>query len=214
MSNYTLTHGSHANREEGMCLMEAVAYLAGEPHTYAPECACPVLTEYAIVINDAMGDGPNGDALRARYLHDLAPMLVGSRSTPDVEQARAYVLADHAVRIFAPLALDSAGLGDEAAKLRSLDAVVDKQTAAKASEAVEASMPVEWSSSAMAWVLSPHSGAQAALAAMNATNAAACAAEAAYAAKSAGRASAAAGARTAAWGAARQALVKALEAAP
>ena len=120
MREYTLTHGSHATRDDGMCLMEAVAYLAGEPHTDAPACACPVLTAYAVRINDAMGTGFDGDALRARYLHDLAPMLVGSRSTPDVEQARAYVLADHAVRVIAPLALESAGLDGEAARLRTI----------------------------------------------------------------------------------------------
>ena len=134
MSEYTLTHGSHATRDEGMCLMEAVAYLAGEPHTDAPACACPVLTTYAIAINDAMGKGSYGDALRARYLHDLAPMLVGSKSTPEVKRARAYVLTDHAVRVFAPLALDSAGLGDKAEELRSLGAVVDQASASTAQD--------------------------------------------------------------------------------
>ena len=215
MSDYPLTHGSHATREEGTCLMEAVAYLAGEPHTDAPECACPVLTAYAVRINDAMGEGPDGDALRARYLHDLAPMLVGSRSTPEVEQARAFVLIDHAVRVFAPLALESAGLHDEARRLRALGAVVGEQSARAAEEAANAAEDAAWAARA-AWTAK-----NAAWAARAATNAAANAAEdAAWAAGAAARAADAAAraadavAEKAAWDAARAALVAALEAAP
>ena len=196
MSDYKLTYGSHTNREDGMCLMEAVAYLAGEPHTDAPACACPMLTAYAVALNDAMGTGPDGDALRARYLHDLAPMLVGSRSTPDVERRRAFVLADHAVRVIAPLALESAGLGDEAAKLRALDAVVDEQSADAAA----------W---AAAWAAGDAGAARVAWAAGWACRwAASCDADSAV------EAAADAAARSAAWAAARSALVAALEAAP
>jgi hypothetical protein len=207
MSDYKLTYGSHTNREDGMCLMEAVAYLAGEPHTDAPACACPMLTAYAVALNDAMGTGPDGDALRARYLHDLAPMLVGSRSTPDVERRRAFVLADHAVRVIAPLALESAGLGDEAAKLRALDAVVDEQSADAAA----------WAAARSAWAAARTAARAAAWAARAAAwaagDAGAAADDAAWAAAwAAGDAGAAAD--DAAWAAARSALVAALEAAP
>ena len=191
MSDYKLTYGSHTNREDGMCLMEAVAYLAGEPHTDAPACACPMLTAYAVALNDAMGTGPDGDALRARYLHDLAPMLVGSRA-PEVEQARAFVLADYAVRVFAPLALDAAGLGDKAADLRALNAVVDEQSAWDAGAAADDA------ADAAAWA---------------AGDAGAAADDAAWAAAR-GAGDAGAAADDAAWAAARSALVAALEAAP
>jgi len=100
---YTLKHGVHKTRADGMCLMEAVAFLAGEEHSDAPACACPVLTDFAVGINDAMGEGRFGDAYRAKYLHDLAPLLVGSRAD-GLRQVRGQVLADHAQRVFAPLA--------------------------------------------------------------------------------------------------------------
>jgi len=214
MTDYTLTYGPHATREDGTCLMEAVAYLAGEPHTDAPACACPVLTAYAAALNDAMGFGPEGDALRARYLHDLAPMLVGSHSTPKAEQARAYVLADHAARVVAPLALESAGLRGEAATLRALEPVIDDVSARTAARAAEAA------AEAAAWVAKEAARAAegaawvAAWAAARAARGAAEAAaeEAAWVAKEAARAAEEA-AEAAAWVAARQALVAALEAA-
>ena len=209
MSDYTLTYGSHRTREDGMCLMEAVAYLAGEPHTDAPMCACPILTTYAIALNDAMGQGPDGDALRAQYLYDLAPMLVGSRSTPDVEQARTYVLIDHAIRVFAPLALESAGLDGEAARLRALGAVIDQRSAWSASEdASRAASAAARVTATAGWATAAACAAYAAARATArggwATDGAAWAAAAAWAADDA----------AAAWAAARAALVAALEAAP
>ncbi len=44
--------GSHGSREDGMCVMECVAYIAGEEHTDQPACACPLITQLAIWVND------------------------------------------------------------------------------------------------------------------------------------------------------------------
>jgi hypothetical protein len=126
---YVLTYGKHATREQGMCLLEAVAYIAGEPHNDTPECACGVLAAYGRSLNDVMGEGPEGDALRDRYLGDIAPLLVGTRSTPEVERRRAYLLADRAVRVIAPMALEAVDLHDHAATLRALAPVTDAATA-------------------------------------------------------------------------------------
>lgn len=208
MSDYTLTYGQHATREDGMCLMEAVAYLAGEPHTDAPACACPVLTTFATCINDAMGKGSDGDALRARYLHDLAPMLVGSRSTPEVEQARAYVLADHAVRVLTSFALESAGLHGEAKRLRTLGAVIDKPSAEAAAEAAD---KAAWAAVRFATRVAEDADARAVWAARAAAEAAAWAAGDADAIWAVWANEDADGA---VWAAARAALVAALEAAP
>ena len=98
-----LTCGAHATREDGLCLMEAVALLGGEEHTDKPVCACPVLSAFGRRLNDGMGRGPKGDALRAKYLADLAPRLVGTRSTPEVELRRVFIFADGAVRVLAPI---------------------------------------------------------------------------------------------------------------
>ena len=137
-TNMNLTHGSHHTRADGLCLMEAVAMLGGEDHTAAPGCACPVLSAFGRRLNDEMGIGAQGDALRAKYLADLAPRLVGTRSTPEVEIRRALVFADGAVRVLAPLALEAAGLCDAAATLRALSPVVSRDTAANAANAANA----------------------------------------------------------------------------
>ena len=135
LMNLTLTHGSHDTPEDGMCLMEAVAFMAGEPHTDEPECACPVIAAYARNLNDQMGEGAEGDALRAKHLAPLATKLVGTRSTPEVERKRAFYFADRAVRLFAPSALEAAGLTEEAETLRSLPEIGDEQTAEAAGTA-------------------------------------------------------------------------------
>jgi len=56
LERLTLMKGSHAAREAGMCALEVVAYIAGEPHSDHPACACPVLTSYVIGLNDAWDD--------------------------------------------------------------------------------------------------------------------------------------------------------------
>lgn len=185
----TLSHGSHDTPEDGLCLMEAVAFLAGEAHSDHPECACPVLASYARTLNDRMGAGEEGDALRAEHLLPLAQKLVGTRSTPEVERRRAYFLADRAVRLFAPLALEAAGFTERADALRALPEIVDEQTAEAAKPTREA---VAW----VAWV---------------ADAADASAAAAAYAAESAYAARAARAAEAAAWEQAAKVLAEACE---
>lgn len=47
-----LSRGSHSSPQDGMCIMECVAYIAGEKHTDRPKCACSYLTGFAIKLND------------------------------------------------------------------------------------------------------------------------------------------------------------------
>jgi len=110
-----LAFGSHASREDGMCLMEAVAYVAGEPHTDRPKCVCPVLAAFGRAWNDSLSDED-----RQRLLRPFVPRLVGTRSTPEVEQRRAFMAADWAVRVAAPVWLRVAGLNDAAGSLEAL----------------------------------------------------------------------------------------------
>jgi hypothetical protein len=128
-TNLTLSFGSHKTREKGMCTMEAVAFLAGEEHSDRPQCTCPVLAAYARTLNDYMGKGPEGDVLRNKYLLPLTKKLIGTRSTPEVEIKRAFFFADKAVRLFAPLALETARCTEMAETLRALPKIVDQQTA-------------------------------------------------------------------------------------
>src|SRR5690606_8813913 len=53
-----LMKGSHRRREDGVCAMELVAWIAGEPHSDAPRCACPVLTAFVTHLNDTLDDEP------------------------------------------------------------------------------------------------------------------------------------------------------------
>jgi hypothetical protein len=140
LADITLEYGSHRNRKAGMCAMEAVAFLANEPHSDAPECACPVVASLIRRFNDRLPD----DETRTRLLKPLLVKLVGSRSTPEVERKRAYLAADWAVRECTPLALESAKLPDEAAKLRALPPLVDAESARVGKKAARAAQKVAW----------------------------------------------------------------------
>ena len=125
LETITLKKGNHATREVGVCAMEAVAWLAGESHTDNPECACPVISRNITTLNDRMPD----DATRNKYLLPLIGGLIGSRLGRAVEIKRAFVAADYAVRVFAPLSLEACGLKKEAATLRKLKQIVDGKSA-------------------------------------------------------------------------------------
>lgn len=79
----TLRGGSH-HEQDAMCVMEAVAYVAGEEWSDHPQCACPIITNAAIRLNDSI----NWDAQRDALLRPLIPLLIGTRSTPAIEKKR------------------------------------------------------------------------------------------------------------------------------
>lgn len=80
-----LRSGSHLIEQDAMCVMEAVAYVAGEEWSDHPQCACPIITNAAIRLNDSI----SWDAQRDALLRPLIPLLIGTRSTPAVEKRRA-----------------------------------------------------------------------------------------------------------------------------
>ena len=49
-----LTVGNHNKREDGVCIMEAVAWAANEPHSDLPSCTDRVISRCAQVLNDRM----------------------------------------------------------------------------------------------------------------------------------------------------------------
>jgi hypothetical protein len=134
VNDIVILRGEHKTREEGMCAMELVAYLAGEEHSDHPRCACPVLAGAARGLNDRIRD----DAKRTRIMLPVAEALVGSRRDAATEQRRAYRLTDFAVRVAAPAALDAVGYTEDAARLRALSPIVDPDTARTASDAANA----------------------------------------------------------------------------
>jgi len=127
LKSFTFGKGSHPTRDDGMCLMEAVAFLANEPHSDAPACACPVITRLGICLNDAADD-----EFRQTILADLPWRIVGTRSPGEIEQKRAFMAADWAVRFVAPKLLRRAGLVAEACKLETLPEIDSKGAAGAA----------------------------------------------------------------------------------
>jgi hypothetical protein len=112
LENIRLKFGGHQFREDGLCAMEAVAYLAGEPHSDCPVCTCPILAAYVRSLNDGMDDETR------QLLKPYILRLIGTNN--DKEQERAELLVWAAVTEFAPLALEQAGLKDHADKLRNI----------------------------------------------------------------------------------------------
>ena len=74
--NLPLKSGGHKNFKDGMCVMEAVAFVAGEPWSDSPECASPVIAAFLRQYNDRL---PN-DAVRTELLGPLVEKLVGSKA--------------------------------------------------------------------------------------------------------------------------------------
>jgi hypothetical protein len=87
-----LRRGAGGDYKNGLCFMEAAAWLAGEEATDKPECACPVLGTYGILINDHMSD-----ATRQKLL-PLAYEMAGTRDQAS-EEKREKFLAKHTRRM-------------------------------------------------------------------------------------------------------------------
>ena len=130
-----LSRGSHEEFNRGMCVMEAVSYVAGEPWSEAPQCACPVITNFLMNWNDTLPD-----ADRTRLLRPLIPLIVGTRSTKEVEERRSYMALDWLIRVFVPKWLDIVpSLHEHAKDLRDLGAITDIASAEAAGVKIRAS---------------------------------------------------------------------------
>jgi hypothetical protein len=125
-----LLGGGHAFRPQGLCLMEAVALLAGEPHTDYPQCASRVLGALGRGLNDSLDHEPR-QALR-RFI----PAIIGTVHDGK-DPVRSLRAADWLVREWLPRWLESPSCLDSADRLRGLDPVTDPQTLMAATEAVE-----------------------------------------------------------------------------
>ena len=117
-----LQKGAHEAGEHAMCVMEAVAYVAGESWTDSPRCACPVIASFMRSWNDGLPT----DADRDRLLRPFIVDLVGSKSTPAVEERRSYLALDWLIRVHTPKWLDLVpSLAEHAKALRDLEGIAD-----------------------------------------------------------------------------------------
>ena len=134
LSTITLARGMHDTPGDGMCLLEAAAYLAGEPFSDHPQCVCPVLAAFGRSWNDSLDD-----QTRNRLLKPFLPRLLNTRSTPDVQDRRAFMAADWAVRTYTPAWLRLAGLNDHADALADLPELTSVQAFRDARAVTQAS---------------------------------------------------------------------------
>src|SRR5690348_9859976 len=96
LSKLVLAKGSHAGPSNGAtegCVMEWVAYLAGEPWNDAPNCVAPSIRSFCIAWNDSL---PDDD--RTRLLVPFIPKVIGTTTTAEDETTRAWMCCDWLVR--------------------------------------------------------------------------------------------------------------------
>src|SRR5690349_1288610 len=106
--------------------MEAVSYVAGEPWSDRPECASPVITSFLVSWNDSLSDDDR------QMLKPYIPRLVGTRTSKQDEETRAWMLTDWLARECAPAWLRLAGLTGQAEALEALAPLTSAASARKA----------------------------------------------------------------------------------
>jgi hypothetical protein len=126
LTGIVLLRGGHKTRGAGMCLMEAVAYVTDGAHTDHPVCVSRLLGEMGRTLNDTLPDD-----LR-QLLIPVIPDLPGTVDDGH-DSARAYLALDWLIRVHLPTWLDlSPACREVAAKVRSLDQIVDMASAERA----------------------------------------------------------------------------------
>jgi hypothetical protein len=143
-----LTPGVHRDRQEGLSLMEAVAWFAGERHTDRPACVSPLLAAAGRTLHDELPDA------RRQELVPLIPRLAWTAGD-GLDERRGYMALDWVVRVWAPAWLDGAGLTVQAAALRSLRPVTGRAAAVAAArvalEVQQAASAARAAARAAAW---------------------------------------------------------------
>ena len=130
LDGIVLKNGSHRDREAGVCAMEAVAWLAGEPHSDAPVCASPVLSRFLMSWNDALDDEGR------QKLKPFLSRVIGTRDDGHDEE-RAWMCTDWLVRECAPAWLELAGVKQSPKALRKLPPITTAAKAKKAQPKIE-----------------------------------------------------------------------------
>jgi len=137
--------------DRDLCIMEAVAYIAGEPWSDSPDCASPVVSAFLRSWNDDLSDADRDRLLPAAV---WVPRLVGSRGDPATEERRAYLALDWLIRVHTPAWFDLVpSLASHAEALRALPEVVDLASAVASKDLVYAA---EAAALAAAWAAAGH----------------------------------------------------------
>ena len=110
-----LRDGAHKSPGHGLSLLEAVAWVAGEPHDDRPQCCCPVLAAFGREWNDRLRSDTERDQLLT-YIN----RLISTRSDQTVEDQRREQALWWLIREWAPVWLNLAGMDGHAATLQTM----------------------------------------------------------------------------------------------
>ena len=144
LATVELKKGAH-EPDHTFCVMEAVAYVAGEPWTDRPRCASKVLTDFCVTWNDAMDDTDR------QILKPFIPRLVDTKASPAIERRRSYMALDWHCRVSAPTWLRLAGLTAEAEAIEATEPIVDARSARAAQAALDRGSVAARAAGAAAW---------------------------------------------------------------
>lgn len=127
-----LGRGTHKSPDDGFCLMEAVAYVAGSEHTDNPACVSPILVQAGRNLSDVLPYD-----LRQELI-PLIPYLLGTVNDGH-DETREFMALDWLVRIWLPTWLELIpGCRDDVAKLRGLEPIVDFASAERTISTIRA----------------------------------------------------------------------------
>ncbi len=115
LSTIKLQAGAHPDANVGeWCVMEAVAWAAGEPWTDRPQCVSPVIGAYLRRLNDDLDD--DGRQELVPYIFKV----IGTNTGPEDEERRRWLVANWMLQHHLPAWLDAAGLSEQAAIVRAI----------------------------------------------------------------------------------------------
>ena len=128
-----LASGAHRSREQGTCFMEATAWIAGQKHSDAPDCVCPMLGAFLRNLNDSLSDSDR------QNLKPYLRLVIGTEGDGFAER-RSWMPCDWLVRTFTPAWLDKAGLHLHAVTLRGLEELTGEASTGAAMPLIDAAL--------------------------------------------------------------------------
>src|SRR5215469_8834907 len=103
-----LAMGRHVSPQDGFCVVELSAYLAGEAFTDHPAGVSPVIAAFLRAWNDTLDD-------QARQrLKPYATAVIGTAADAGTELRRSLRALDWVTRVLIPIWLNAAGLHEQA----------------------------------------------------------------------------------------------------
>jgi hypothetical protein len=137
MNEYRLSPGAHETPDEGRCVMEWAAWIAGEPHSDQPVCVDSVVGAFLRLWNDALDD-----EMRQR-LRPYAARAIGT-ANDGRSLERSFMCFDWLVRVHISAWLELAGLAGHALALRGLPPIIDREGVRQATPLVKAAGAAAW----------------------------------------------------------------------